>query len=305
MKVEPMLLKLSKANFNQLYVFARVATVMNMSKVAEELDMSKSAISRNLKTLENVIGVTLIERTTRKMRLTVEGDELFQEINPHILGLESVLNQLSQKGQFGRSGTVKIACSIELSEYLLLNIVPLFRKKHPDIDIQIEATPEVKDPVKDNFDAVVRIGEVKDSAYYYRPITTIRAKVYASRLFAEELSNHNYAVENVPWLVSDRYRIKGRETVVPVLIGKEPKMLHLTNIHTRIKSLSVRKNLAIQGSGVTLLPSFIIQHEIQQGQLVRVFPALESQNIPIGFLYGGRKLLPHRLNVFLNFVCDY
>src|ERR1700719_1557284 len=148
---------------NSLMIFAQVVEANSFSEAARRLKMPTSTVSRRIADLEEALGVRLIERSTRSLRLTDVGSEVLEhaqrsaEINEAIDNIAS--NHLSKV-----SGTLRISAPPSTSDSLLAPVVGAFQTSYPDVRVQIFITERIVDQITESVDLAFRVGELEDSS---------------------------------------------------------------------------------------------------------------------------------------------
>jgi DNA-binding transcriptional LysR family regulator len=166
-------------DLNSLIIFAHVVEANGFSKAARRLKMPTSTVSRRIAELEQALGVRLIERSTRSLRLTDVGSEVLEyahrgaEISEAIDNIAS--NHLSKV-----SGNLRLAAPPSISDSLLAPIVVAFQKEYPDVHIQVFITERIVDQIAEGVDLAFRVGELEDSSLVARRILTYRHQLVAS-----------------------------------------------------------------------------------------------------------------------------
>ncbi len=150
---------LSTTDFGQLRAFVAVAEALNFTRAAEKLGVSSSALSQLVRSLEERVGVRLLNRNTRSVSLTEAGDRLFQRVKPAVEELGAAIGQTSHlREQPG--GLVRIHCFRTAADLYVRPILRSFHETYPDVVLDITVDDEVVDVVEGRFDAAIRIGEV-------------------------------------------------------------------------------------------------------------------------------------------------
>ena len=143
------------SDFMELRAFELVARRMSFSKAAEDLGISKSAISQTIQNLEQRLGVRLLNRTTRSVALTDAGYELLMKLSPAMLELVSAVDNL-EKFRDTPAGNVKIV-TCRLGAHLYVErIIGKFTEKYPEITLEISTNDEAPDLISHGFDAGIR-----------------------------------------------------------------------------------------------------------------------------------------------------
>jgi DNA-binding transcriptional LysR family regulator len=147
------------SDFGQLRAFIAVAEALNFSRAAEKLDVSSSALSQLVRSLEERVGVRLLHRNTRNVSLTEAGERLLQRVRPAVEELSAAIGQTSQLRE-QPIGLVRIHCFRTAVEAYVRPILKSFHETYPDVVLDITVDDEVVDLVAGRFDAAIRIGEV-------------------------------------------------------------------------------------------------------------------------------------------------
>jgi DNA-binding transcriptional LysR family regulator len=150
---------LSTTDFGQLRAFVAVAEALNFTRAAEKLGVSSSALSQLVRSLEERVGVRLLNRSTRSVSLTEAGDRLFQRVKPAVEELGAAMGQTSHLSE-QPVGLVRIHCFRTAADLYVRPILRSFHEMYPDVVLDITVDDEVVDLVAGRFDAAIRIGEV-------------------------------------------------------------------------------------------------------------------------------------------------
>jgi DNA-binding transcriptional LysR family regulator len=170
---------------NSLMIFVQVVEANSFSEAARRLEMPTSTVSRRIADLEDALGVRLIERSTRSLRLTDVGSEVLEhaqrsaEISEAIDNIAS--NHLSKV-----SGTLRLSAPPSISDSLLAPLVNAFQTSYPDVRVQIFITERIVDQIAEGVDLAFRVGELEDSSLVARRILTYRHQLVASPAYLEK-----------------------------------------------------------------------------------------------------------------------
>ena len=149
------------ADLNDIAVFVKVAQFESFSRAARALGMPVSTVSRKVTSLENQLGVTLMQRTTRKLSLTAQGRAYYNQCSEplsHLFDAESALTQTQKKPE----GLLKISAPVIMSQEPFYEFLSAFLKKYPRIQVDLFITNLFVDLVADNVDVAIRFGELQD-----------------------------------------------------------------------------------------------------------------------------------------------
>jgi DNA-binding transcriptional LysR family regulator len=172
------------ADLNALVIFAKVVEANSFSEAARRLHMPVSTVSRRIAELEDQLGVRLLERSTRSLRLTDTGADVLQqaqrsaELNDAVESLVS--NTLSEV-----SGTLRLSAPPNISDTLLVPIVRAFQASYPKVRVYLFVTQRMVDPIAEGIDLVLRVGDLQDSSFVARRLLRYRHQLVASPAYLD------------------------------------------------------------------------------------------------------------------------
>jgi len=285
------------ANLDNILIFVKVAQFESFSKAAQALGMPVSTVSRRLSLLESQLGVTLVQRTTRKLTLTAQGRDYFNECQEplnHLLDAERVLTESQRQPE----GLLRVSVPVLLREEPFSSFVSQFMKRYRGIRIDLNITNVYLDLVAENVDLAIRFGPLKDSTVIakrlgesarYLVATPEYLKARGTPSEPEELSRHDCILLNGKHNEAEWQLVRGRKRVRMHVSGS----ISSRDIH----SVS---SFVYKGHGIGLLPAINCERQLKAGQLVRVLPEWSFPAVPAYGVYPTRKFLPTKLSVFLE-----
>jgi DNA-binding transcriptional LysR family regulator len=284
-------------DLNDIAVFATVAEFGSFSKAARALSMPVSTVSRRLSELERELGVTLLQRTTRKLSLTTQGRDYFSQCREPLKQLteaERVLTNAQREPQ----GTLKITVPVLLSDHAFLAFISDFRRRYPGIRVDLNITNQFVDLIAENVDVAIRFGDLKSSSTVAKKLgvnhrLVVAAPRYLSGKAApkkpEDLATHACVLLSA----------SNNEADWELVSGRKRARVHVSGVVSSSDFRSV-SYFTYQGHGVGLLPSTDCDAQIASGNLVRLLPHWTSPPIAVHAVYPSRKFLPERVHAFLE-----
>ncbi len=280
-----------------LKTFLLAAERKNFAQVARETGATPAAVTRTIAALEQDLGVQLFVRTTRRVSLTNDGASFAARISPAIKSLENARDDMLNAHK-ADEGVLRINAPMSLGQKVLPQIIGGFRDLYPKIDVQIVLTDNFLDVVEEDFDLAIRIsGPPSDKFTIWRKICVIRrilvtapGTAWANMAHPSELRPKDCLAfsgnsRNEQWLLSD-----GRASVT-VEAG------HGISANNG----EVLARLAADGSGVTMLPIFIVAELMRQGRLVQILPEWQPPELWLTLFYPPYHALPPRIATFSTF----
>ena len=284
-------------DLNDIAIFVKVAQFGSFSRAAHALGMPVSTVSRRISELEQQLGVTLLQRTTRKLTLTVQGQDYFHECQEPLTILadaERVLTQTQKKPE----GILRVTVPVVLREEAFLQFVSAFLKNYPRIRIDLFITNEFINFVEQNIDVGIRFGDLEDSSLIakrlgfnvrYLVATPSYLKGRALPEKPEDLRAHQCVLMNG----------KNGEARWDLVSGKKQESVEVSG-EISSRDFNSVSYFTHNGHGIGLLPFNYCDGMVADGRLQRVLPKWSSPKIPVHALYPTRKFLPARLRVFLD-----
>jgi DNA-binding transcriptional LysR family regulator len=288
--------------FLEMQVFNAVVEEGSFVKASDSLHLSKAAVSRHVQDLEARLGVRLIQRTTRRLSLTSEGQVFFARSTALI---EDVLNaelEVASRSQRA-SGLLRINVPVSFGVSHLAPVWGQFRDLHPDVKLDITLTDRLVDLVEEGFDLAVRIGQLESSSLVSRIIAKSRLVLCASPDYLalhgqpktpKELINHaviaySYATQKDDWL----------------LLGPEGSLLAKTQPVVHANSGETCKAIALSSQGIIMQPLFIVAEELKAGRLMPVLPQYQGAELGIYVVYPSRQHLSTKVRALVDFLSQH
>ena len=290
------------ADLDNVLIFVKVAQYESISRAARSLGMPISTVSRRLSVLESQLGVTLLRRTTRRVSLTAQGRDYFNECQEplHLLqDAERVLTRTQKEPE----GLLKISAPVMLSHGPFPEFLSTFLKAHPRIRIDLAISNVFVDLVADNVDVAIRFGELRDSSVVATRIGTHLRYLVAA---PEYLQGRALPAEPRDLEAHDCVLLSTRnnETDWELLSGRRRSRIHVRGPLAG-RDFNTLSTFVYRGHGIGLLPSMYCDEAIARGRLVRLLPQWTSAPVPVFAVYPSRKFLPSRLSVFLKALVNW
>jgi DNA-binding transcriptional LysR family regulator len=285
------------ADLNDIAVFVKVAQLGSFSRAAHALGMPVSTVSRKVSALESELGVTLLQRTTRKLALTSQGRDYFHQCSEPLNVLfdaERVLTQTQRKPE----GLLKISVPVVLGQDPFLGFISDFLKRYPGIKIDLFITNVFLDLIAENVDIAIRFGALRDSTLIARKIGSQVRYVVAS---PDYLKDRKPPTEPKDLRLHQCVLLNGKnnEAEWELLNGRKRVDVRVSGPISSRDFQSV-STFVYRGHGVGFLPSTYCDDKIGRGELVKLLPDWTSRQLEVHVVYPTRNFLPSRLHVFLQ-----
>jgi len=288
-------------DWDKLRVFHAAAHAGSFTKAGETLDMSQSAVSRQVSAIEQDLNVPLFHRHARGLMLTEQGELLYSAASEMLMKLESVQSRL-QETRDKPSGTLRVTTTVGLGSTWLAERVHEFVELYPDISLQLILENEELDLSMRQADAAIRLQKPSQPDLIQRKLFTVHYHIYASPGYLErfgepktleDLDNHRIVTFGVPvpqylrhlnWL-----EVAGRNRGAP----RRPALL--------INNVFAIHNAVRRGAGIAALPDYLFDKD---SRLVRVLPQAEAPSFATYFVYPSELRNSARIAAFRDFLLE-
>jgi DNA-binding transcriptional LysR family regulator len=284
-------------------VFAAVVDTGTFAAASEVLDMSPPGVSRAIARLEKRLKIRLFNRTTRSVSLTDEGRRFYEQVMPHLRGMEEAAAAAAGNAVSVR-GKLRINLDPVISRIVLGPQLDAFMHAHPELELEFIARDHLGDLIADGFDLALRFGEPRSSSLVARklldtPVVTVAAPAYLKR--------HGRPAE--PQALSEQghrcLEFRNPETGRPYAweFHRPRKQLVVpTNGRLTVNEPSALLDACLAGFGIAQMLLLVAEPLIREGKLINLFPGWSDERFPLYAYHPSRHHVPAKTRAFLNFV---
>ena len=290
----------SYPTFEQVRAFLLVAEHESFSAAAKEINTTQASISRNIASLEEVMGEPLLYRTTRTLQMTESGVAFKENAHDLLQIWQASKLRVANQAQTLK-GAIKFAAPQLFAEQYIAKCLPRFLNSHPQLSVQLSITEERESLLERGYDLVVRSGDLDDSSLYFQPACRSRLVMVASPKFLEKFPPIKHPsdlpLENCLVFRKDsEWRFKnGKDTIVV-----NPRCRFNTT------NASLMNRLINEGFGIAISPLWIVSEAIKKRRLIPLLGEYEllSELKPyceVNFLYPTRRP-PKKVQILMDFI---
>ncbi|EOC1474959.1 LysR family transcriptional regulator [Cronobacter turicensis] len=290
-----------KASSDELIIFVAVVESRSFSRAAEQLNLANSAVSRAVKKLEMKLGVSLLNRTTRQLSLTEEGERYFRRVQQVLQEMASAETELMESRQTPR-GLLRIDAATPVILHLLLPMIKPFRERYPDVTLSLVSSETFINLIERKVDVAIRAGTLTDSSLRARPLFISYRKIVAS---PDYLARHG-----VPETICDLKEHICLGFTEPVTLNTWPvacedgQLLEITPGMTS-NSGETLKQLCLTGNGIACLSDYMIDKEIKRGDVVELLAEYRLPvEMPFSAVYYSDRAVSTRIRTFIDFLSE-
>lgn len=283
-----------------MHAFCRIVERGSFARAAEDLGVSAALLSRELRLLEESLGITLITRTTRSMSLTQAGTVYYDEAKGILDAVHRVEDTIRESAR-AVVGHLRINAPSSFGQLVVSPMLPAFFRRYPDLRVSLTLDDRVVDMVEGGFDLTLRIrASLKDSTLRARRIGGVQVGIFASPgylaergtpMAPEDLAGHDV----VGYLLSEHltsWDLRGPDGAFTVAVDP----------WARVSSSFVLRDLLIAGCGLGTLPDFISRGPEAAGAIRRVLPRFELPQREIWAISAASPSKDLRIAAFLDYL---
>ncbi|MFA0438793.1 LysR family transcriptional regulator [Vibrio sp. 10N.286.49.C2] len=282
---------------DDLEILLTVVDSGGFTAAAEALDIQVARVSRAVSKVEKQLGVSILNRTTRRVELTDEGRQFIESVRVGLAQIQLAEEDIITRGELP-SGRLRVDAASPFVFHQLIPLVQAFSQEYPNIELELTSNEGFVDLLEKKTDLAIRIGQLTDSTLHARPLGRsllyiVAAPEYLSkRGFPQrprDLVSHDTIGFTGPKILN-HWPLKGFESLSPTLTSSNGETV---------------RQLALTGNGIACLSGFMVKKDIDEGRLV---PLLESDKLPstgreqINAVFYKSSSVAKRISAFIDFI---
>lgn len=291
-------------DLNDLALFAMVVEHRGFSAASREMGIPKSRLSRRIALLEERLGVRLLQRSSRSLKVTPVG-QLFYDRCKAIVALSESANEVVQEAIAQPRGLIRVSCPISLAQLWLTPLLPVFMHRYPSVRVALTVTNRRVDPLEESMDIVVRVVRppFRDSSLVVRPLGKVVDVLVAAPTLLAKHGEPSGPQELSTWPTLSlptagdvaSWRLRSGKAVEELV--HQPRLL--------TDDMMALKSAAMDGIGVALLPEVLCAKEIQAGALRVVLPEWSCDTGEIQAVFPSRRGIVPAVRTFIDFLAEH
>ncbi|MCK9490024.1 MAG: LysR family transcriptional regulator [Xanthomonadales bacterium] len=279
-------------------MFVEAVRANGFAAAARVLDVPRSKVSKQIRALEEMLGVQLLMRTTRSLHLTDAGVIYYESAQELLAALEEAEEQV--RGAGGARGTLRINAPISFGAHVLAPLLPRFHQDNPEVELRIGLSDQLIDPVSGGFDVSIRIADLKDSSLAARQIMPAPRHLLASPAC---LQRHGTPSEPEDLVGLPFLNYGGLQGGITLAFSRGEEV---RRVRTRGPLMADNGDflalMAQAGMGFVVLPEFICAPAVAAGRLVPVMTDWQAPPIAVHALFPQSRNMPVRVRRFVDFL---
>jgi DNA-binding transcriptional LysR family regulator len=291
---------IAMSDFNGLMIFASVAKAKSFSEAARRLKMPLASVSRRVADLEQELGVRLLERSTRNLRLTEVGAEVLEYAQRSLEICEAV-DSIVSNHHATVSGVLRISAPPNISDSLLAPMLCAFRVSYPNVHVQALITERHIDHIADGVDLAFRVGALKDASLVARRLLTYRHRLVASPNYLKDVDPPRKPSDLLSHQMITFSYWKPETSFTFVHVDTKVKETVTFVPYLSMNDFAGLTPALLDGQGIGDLPPVVQPELVRDGRLVEVMPDWRFPTFDLSLVHLSNRLVPRPVRVFKEF----
>jgi len=291
-----------------MQTFVRIVEANSFTRAAESLDLPRASLTATLQNLERYLGAQLLQRTTRRLSLTPEGERYYAHCNAILAAIDDAESDFLGENAGRMQGRLRIDLPGALGRAIVLPRIGEFRQAFPALDLTISLGDRLVDLTAEGIDCALRVGDLPDSSLVARRIGLMRFVIAATPGYlagrgtpqtVDALAQHDAIVHfsgrtgrAFEWTLAGEEKGEGAGSVVRVAIDGG----------IAVNDAEANLLCALQGLGLAQLARYQVRTHVAQGALAVVLPAMCPTPMPVSLLYPRGRIANPRLQAFASWL---
>ena len=285
--------------FQEMQAFVRIAERQSFTQASDDLQIPRATVTNLMKRVEQRIGTRLLERTTRTVRLTQDGEAYYRRCVRLLADMDEAEGLFRNEAP---KGLLRVNLQGTLARNFVVPALPAFLARHPELELHIGEDDRLVDLVREGVDCVLRAGHLQDSLMVARRLALMQQVTVASPDYLKKfgtprtlkaLSAHraiNYISSGTGKAVPLEFTVHGRVTNVQLTAG------------VSVTGADLYTGAAVAGLGIVQVPRYRVAGALAAGQLKVLLAAFAPPPMPVSVLYPQNRQLASRVRVFTQWL---
>jgi DNA-binding transcriptional LysR family regulator len=287
-------------DLNDVVVFARVAHERSFTNAARALGMPKSTVSERVARLEAKLGVRLLERTTRSLRLTPSGTAYFARVSRIVQDLDEAEAAVTAAHNMPR-GLLRVGSPLLFAQVFLADVVSVYLARFPEVQVELVVADRAFDVLEEGLDVAVHVLGAMDAQHVARKLGIgerycVAAPSYVGARGMPEtpadLGEHDCLVNGPTRQLTWTFEKAGASHAVAIVA------------RYAVSSVELVHRAALAGHGIAVLPAFLCANDLERGTLVHVLDGWSPGEVSVHLVYPSSRHLSARVRAFVDLVVE-
>jgi DNA-binding transcriptional LysR family regulator len=287
--------------FEEMRVFVRIAERQSFTQASDDLQIPRATVTNLLKRMEQRLGTRLLERTTRTVRLTHDGEAYYRRCVRLIADLEEAEASFSNTAP---KGLLRANLQGTLARHFVVPALPAFLTQFPQIELQLGEDDRLVDMVREGVDCVLRAGSLQDSSMVGRRVAELEQVTVASPAYLARYGEPaDLAALSAHRAVNYLSSATGKSVPLEFAIDGRVSGMNLDAV-VSVSGTDLYTGAAVAGLGMVQVPRYRVAEELRTGRLQEILQNFPPPPMPVSVLYPQSRQLSSRVRVFAQWLRD-
>ncbi|QHE86790.1 LysR family transcriptional regulator [Hydrogenophaga sp. BPS33] len=281
-----------------MQTFVRIVEAGSLSQAAAQMHTTQPTVSRRLQALERSLGLRLLQRSTRAMRLTEDGERCYERAKALIDSWDALEAEARGVGEHAK-GRLRVLVPHAFGQEQLVLPLTEFLRQHPEVDVDWLLRDDVHDLIGAGIDCALQVGEIRDPSVVAIKLTDVPRIVVASPALLKRSRQPREVADlaQLPWLALSTY-YRNEVSLTHLRTGA----VHRFDIQPRMSTdnLYALRQAAVLGLGVGIGSKWMMEADLAAGRLVHLMPEWQAPHLPLHLIYPHARYYPVRLRRFID-----
>lgn len=285
-------------------LFTRIVELGSFTAAADDLSLPRATVTHAIKRLEKRLGAQLLQRTTRRVRASHDGEAYYNHCVRLLADVDAVEADFREASVQPR-GRLRVDVPTQMACLWLIPSLPAFFARYPNVELDIGTGDRFVDMLREGVDCVLRIGKLPDSGLVSRRVGTLQQITAASAAYVrkhgmpQSLADLHNGHRAVNWASPTTHRSEPLD----FMVGRKRREVTLPGSVT-VSGVEAYLGACQAGLGLAQLPLYRVSEALANGQLREVLPGTPPPSLPVTVLYTPHKHMPARLRVFVDWLVE-
>ena len=288
--------------FDSMRIFIRIVELKSFTRAADDLQIPRATVTHTIQQLERRLGVRLLQRTTRHVSVTLDGEAYYQRCVRLMADLEETESAFSRSA-VAPKGRLRVDLQETLAMHFLLPHLGDFFSKYPDMELEIGMGDRLVDLVREGIDCVLRAGEPRDSSMVVRRVALLEQVTCASAAYLDQFGEPATLEDFRGHRAVNYAGANGKVLPFEFLVDGERRTMQLRGC-AMVSHAEAYVVCCEAGLGFVQLPRYHVEHQLANGTLREVLAPFRPPPMPVSVLYPHHRQLSPRVRVFVDWVAE-
>lgn len=285
-------------------VYARIVELGSFTAAAGDMELPRATVTHAIGELERRLGTQLLQRTTRRVRTTGDGEAYYAHCRRLLADVDEMESSLRDANRQPK-GRLRVNLPTTLARVAVIPALPEFFARYPEIELELSTDDRFVDLLQEGVDCVLRAGELPDSSLVGRRVALMPQATVASAAYLRRHGRPDSlaALQQGHLAVNWRSPVSRRTESLEFMVNRRRREVQLPG-QVSVSGVEAYIACCEAGLGLAQFPRYRITADLAKGRLLEVLPECPPPPLPLSVLYPPQRHLPQRLRVFVDWLAE-